>query len=81
MDVHVAENLWALSLQPEGVLERWFVANDEPVHLGQTLAMVMIEQARHEIIAPAAGLLHRYAKAGDVIDPGCVIARIDRANG
>jgi len=56
-DIRVPDDLWATNMMPEGVLERWLVADGDSVRAGAPLAMVRIEGALHEIISPAGGLL------------------------
>lgn len=77
MDVRVNENLWATSMAPEGVLECWRVASGAQVGRGRTVAEVLVEDSRHEIISPSDGRLVHLAQPGDVIEPGALIGRID----
>ena len=76
MDVRVDENLWATSMAPEGLLERWRVASNVHVGRGETVAEVLIEDSRHEIISPSDGRLVHLAHPGDVVEPGALIGRI-----
>ncbi|MDB5454390.1 MAG: pdhC [Caulobacteraceae bacterium] len=76
MDVRIDENLWATSMAPEGLLERWRVAPCIDVRRGETIAEVLIEDSRHEITSPIDGRLVRLLPTGALIEPGALIARI-----
>lgn len=75
-EIYVAPELWASSLFPEGVIEKWLLADGAPVKAGRAVVAVRVEDALHEIIAPADGRLAADVKAGSVVDPGMVIGRI-----
>jgi hypothetical protein len=51
-DIKVDEALWASSMLPEGIVERWFVADGATVAAGDRIAEIRIEGALHEITAP-----------------------------
>ena len=56
-DIKVDEALWASNMLPEGVVERWFIADGAIVAAGDPMAETRIEDALHDIenkIAPAA---------------------------
>jgi len=76
--ISVAPELWATSVLPEGILERWNFAEGRPVEAGDPVAVVRIESALHDILAPAKGQLHIHCKTNAVVDPGCVIGHIYR---
>lgn len=75
-DVHVAEELWSTGMLPEGILERWFVADGACVRAGEAVAAVRIGEALHDIAAPAEGRLMILAPVNEVVDPGCIIAEV-----
>ncbi len=75
-DVHVAEELWSTVMQPEGILERWFVADGALVRAGEAVAAVRIGEALHDIASPTSGRLTVLAPVNEVIDPGCIIAEV-----
>ena len=75
-DVRVDEALWASSILPEGVVERWFFADGAVVTAGDRIAEVRIEDARHEIIALAGGRLTIVTAANALIEPGTLLARL-----
>jgi pyruvate/2-oxoglutarate dehydrogenase complex dihydrolipoamide acyltransferase (E2) component len=76
-DIRVTEDLWASRMLPEGLVERWFVPDGTYVETGDRVAEIRIEEALHEIIAPAAGHLSIALAANSVIEPGSVIGRIN----
>lgn len=75
-DIILPEGLWACSMLPEGIVERWLVADGETVALDQPLACVRIEDALHEICAPAAGKVAVSARANAVVEPGSVLGAV-----
>jgi pyruvate/2-oxoglutarate dehydrogenase complex dihydrolipoamide acyltransferase (E2) component len=76
--VSVAPELWATSILPEGILERWIFAGGSQIEAGDPIASVRIESALHDILAPARGTLHIECAANQVIEPGAVIGYICR---
>lgn len=68
--VTASEQLWSLSMAPAGLLEAWRALDGAEVRKGQAVAEVRIEEALHQILAPAGGVLVRSANAGDLIQPG-----------
>ena len=75
-DVHVSEGLWSTGMLPEGILERWLVEDGANVQVGEAVAAARIGEALHDIVSPAGGRLSIMAPAGDLIDPGCIIAQV-----
>ncbi|MEO6339666.1 MAG: biotin attachment protein [Caulobacteraceae bacterium] len=76
-EVRIPETLWADSILPEGVLEVWRRHDGTRVEMGSCLADVRIEDALHEITAPADGRLYILVRSNSVIEPGMIIGRID----
>jgi len=76
--ISVAPELWATSILPEGILERWIVAEGKPVDAGDPVAVVRIECALHDIMAPASGQLQINCQANAVVQPGSVIGYVSR---
>jgi pyruvate/2-oxoglutarate dehydrogenase complex dihydrolipoamide acyltransferase (E2) component len=74
--IKVEAELWATSLLPEGMIEKWLVPDGAFVEAGDPLAALRIEDALHELIAPAEGWLTIDRKANDVVEPGAVIGHI-----
>jgi hypothetical protein len=75
-DIFISSDLWTSSMLPEGILERWRVADDNRVGVGDVVAEVRIEDALPEVIAPAPGRLVRLAEVNEIIEPGRLIGRI-----
>ncbi len=75
-EIRIDEGLWRASMSPEGVLEQWYVNTGDWAQMGEKLAEVSVEGARHEIMAPAAGVVVRSLEAGEVVEPGDVIGQV-----
>lgn len=76
-NIKIDEALWASSMLPEGIVERWFIATGATIKAGERIAEVRIEDALHEIVAPANGRATIVAEANAVIEPGSVLATLD----
>jgi pyruvate/2-oxoglutarate dehydrogenase complex dihydrolipoamide acyltransferase (E2) component len=76
--ISVAPELWATSILPEGILERWVFADGRPVEIGDPVAVVRIESALHDILAPTKGHLRIDCNANAVVEPGSVIGYVCR---
>jgi pyruvate/2-oxoglutarate dehydrogenase complex dihydrolipoamide acyltransferase (E2) component len=76
IDIRVAESLWSTAMMPEGVVEKWLKADGAHVSAGLAICVVRIEDALHDIVAPASGRLEIDAQANDVIEPGALLGRI-----
>jgi pyruvate/2-oxoglutarate dehydrogenase complex dihydrolipoamide acyltransferase (E2) component len=75
-DISISSDFWAGRVLPEGILERWRVADGSIVGVGDVIAEVRIEDALHELTAPAQGRLVKLSRVNQVIEPGSVIGRI-----
>ncbi|MBP1179889.1 biotin/lipoyl-containing protein [Methylobacterium sp. PvR107] len=75
-DIHVAEDRRSAGMLPEGILERWFVADGVFVRAGEAVAAVRIGEALHDIVSPASGRLEVLAAANAIVDRGCIIAEV-----
>ena len=75
--IKVDEALWASSMLPEGILERWFIASGDTIKAGERIAEVRVEDALHEIVAPASGRATIVATPNAVIEPGSILATLD----
>jgi len=75
-DVRVDEALWASNILPEGIVDRWFFADGAIVTLGDRIAEVRIEDARHENTAPVSGRLTIVAATNALVEPGSLLARL-----
>jgi len=74
--IRIATELWASSLMPEGMIEKWLVPDGCFVEVGDPLATLRIEDALHELLAPAEGWLTIDRKTNAVVEPGAVIGHI-----
>ena len=75
-DISISPDLWAGVMLPEGILEHWRVADGCLVSQGEVVAEIRIEDALHEMVAPAGGRLTKLAKLNEILEPGSVIGRI-----
>ena len=78
-EIKVDQTLWAHSMLPEGIVERWFIINGATISAGERIAEVRIEDALHDIIAPAGGRATIIAAVNAVIEPGSILATLDDA--
>lgn len=76
LSINADEVLWRNSMLPEGILERWLVADGDTAHAGHAIAQVRIEGALHDIVAPETGRLAISAPRMAVIDPGFLLATL-----
>jgi pyruvate/2-oxoglutarate dehydrogenase complex dihydrolipoamide acyltransferase (E2) component len=76
-DIRVSEALWSTGMLPEGILERWLVGDGARVREGEAVAAVRIGESLHDIVSSADGYVSIMAPAGDLVDPGCIIAEIN----
>ena len=75
-DIRVSEAFWSTGMLPEGILERWLVEDGARVRAGQAVAAVRIGESLHDIVSTAEGQVSIMAPAGDLVDPGCIIAEV-----
>ncbi len=75
-DIRVSEDCWASSILPEGLVERWLVADGAAVRGGDAIVQVRIEDALHDVSAPCDGRLTIGAIANCVIEPGMVLGQV-----
>jgi len=76
--VTVVADLWATSLMPEGIVEQWLYPDGSFVEAGDPVAVVRIEDALHDILAPCKGRLHVGCKTNAIIEPGMTIGHVSR---
>jgi hypothetical protein len=74
--INADQALWRNSMLPEGIVERWLVADGKTARAGHAVAQVRIEGALHDIVAPATGRLAISAPALAVIEPGFLLATL-----
>ena len=75
-DIKVDETLWASTMLPEGVVERWLIADGAIVDKGEAIAEIRIEDALHEIMAPAHGRVKIVLHANSIVEPGSLLAKL-----
>ena len=75
-DIVTHESLWACSILPEGMVEDWLVSDGEDVSENQPLVLVRLEDATHEITAPAAGRVSIATPVNGVVEPGSVLGQV-----
>lgn len=75
-DIIVSADLWSTGMLPEGIVEKWFVADGAVVKQGDRVAQVKIEDARHELITPAAGRLVILSAPDSIVEPDSVIGQV-----
>ena len=75
-DVRVADNLWASSTLPEGIVERWLVLDGAAVSAGEAIVEIRIEDALHDVQAPIAGRLRIATGANCIIEPGTMLGEV-----
>jgi pyruvate/2-oxoglutarate dehydrogenase complex dihydrolipoamide acyltransferase (E2) component len=61
---------------PEGVVERWLVVDGAIVAAGDRMAELRIEDALHEIMAPASGRVTILAAANTIVEPGSLLGNL-----
>ncbi|HJT41949.1 MAG TPA: lipoyl domain-containing protein [Rhizomicrobium sp.] len=76
--IAVSPDLWTTSMLPEGIIERWLFTDGSRVDAGDPVATVRIEDALHEVVAPARGRLSIGLKVNSVVEPGTGIGAIIR---
>ena len=76
VNINADQALWGNSMLPEGIVERWFVAEGAMAKAGHSVAEVRIEGALHDIVAPVSGRLSIVAPANNVIEPGSLLATV-----
>jgi len=76
--LQVSADLWATCLLPQGILEGWLRPNGSLVEAGDPVAIVHIEDALHEVMAPTKGYLSISVEVNSVIEPGTVMGSVIR---
>lgn len=77
-EIRVDPTLWRNSMLPEGYIEHWLRPDGAQVEAGDPIAAIRIEEALHELPAPARGRLHILQKANAVVEPGMIIGEVSR---
>lgn len=83
--IAVTPDFWATNVLPEGLIERWLIPDGALAEAGDPVANIRVEDALHELMAPAGGRLCIELKANSVIEPGttvgCIVRRIANVPG
>lgn len=74
--INADEALWRNNMLPEGILERWLVADGDIARDGHAVAQIRIEGAVHDVVAPATGRLAISAPTLAVIESGFLLATL-----
>jgi pyruvate/2-oxoglutarate dehydrogenase complex dihydrolipoamide acyltransferase (E2) component len=64
---------------PEGIVEKWLVADGANVTSDDPLVDVRIENQLRRLKSPDTGRLTIYAPQNSVVEPGMVIGRVEAA--
>jgi pyruvate/2-oxoglutarate dehydrogenase complex dihydrolipoamide acyltransferase (E2) component len=75
-EIRIDEALWATSMLPEGIVVRWLVPDGAIVGAGKPIAEVRVEDALHEILAPASGRVTIVTASNNVVEPGTLLATL-----
>ncbi|MGZ3272523.1 MAG: lipoyl domain-containing protein [Caulobacteraceae bacterium] len=70
------ESLFGNSMEQEAILLSWLASGGAWVREGQPIAEVLVEDMRHEIIAPVSGRLADLTPANAILEPGDQLCRI-----
>jgi hypothetical protein len=70
------EALFENSMEQEAILLSWFAPGGAQVLQGQRVAEVLVEDIRHEIVAPVAGRLVDLVSACSILEPGDQLCRV-----
>lgn len=73
------EALFENCMTQEAILSSWLAPRGAWVQQGQRLAEVLLEDMRHEIIAPVSGRLVDPVPASTVLEPGDHLCWLDPA--
>jgi pyruvate/2-oxoglutarate dehydrogenase complex dihydrolipoamide acyltransferase (E2) component len=76
VDVRVDAAIWASSILPEGIVQRWFIADGTIAETGKKIAEILVEGALHEITSPVRGRLTIVAAVNNVVEPRSLLATL-----
>ncbi|MBR1203710.1 MULTISPECIES: biotin/lipoyl-containing protein [unclassified Bradyrhizobium] len=76
IDIKADETLWRNTMLPEGFVTKWLVADGELAKEGHGIAVVRIEGALHDIVAPCHGRVKIETGVNHVIEPGSLLATL-----
>jgi len=73
------EALFENGMAQEAILLSWSAPEGAWVERGRRLAEILVEDMRHEIVAPVAGRLLDPVPASTVLEPGDQLCRLESA--
>lgn len=76
VELVVAPEFWMSRMLPEGIVERWLVADGAVVRQDEPVADLRIEGELVKLKAPAAGKLCIDTKVNSIVEPGSVVGHI-----
>lgn len=77
--VRLNEALFENGMAQAAILLAWHAPPGDRVEQGQRLAEVLVEDMRHEIVAPVSGRLLDPVPASSVLEPGDQLCRLEPA--
>jgi len=78
-DLVVQSGFWVTRMLPEGTVERWLVPDGADVASEDPLVDLRIENQLVRLKSPDTGRLTIYAPQNNIVEPGTVVGRVDRA--
>jgi pyruvate/2-oxoglutarate dehydrogenase complex dihydrolipoamide acyltransferase (E2) component len=78
-DLIVEPDLWISRMLPEGIVEKWLVADGASVASNDPVADLRIENQLRRLKSPEAGRLTIYAHQNSIVEPGTVIGKVEAA--
>jgi len=75
----VQPDLWITRMLPEGIVEKWLVADGATVASDDPVVDLRIENQLRRLKSPSPGRLTIYARPNSIVEPGTVIGRVDAA--
>jgi len=76
--IAVPADFWSSSMLPQGILEKWLMADGTFVEAGEAVACVRVEDALHELMAPSEGWLTVDRPVNAVVEPGAIVGHIGK---
>lgn len=76
-DLIVQPDLWVSRMLPEGIVEKWLVADGASVASDDPVVDVRIENQLRRLKSPETGRLTIYVRQNSIVEPGTVIGRVD----
>ena len=82
LDDRVDETIWTSTISPEGIVQRWFIADGAIAKTGYKIVETRVKDALHEITSPVSSSLTIVAAVDNFVEPGFLrailsVAQID----